>query len=245
MLTMRSYENSRTCKEYEGDGMDFAPRVYSERLMAKPASSVEDKVEEKRPTLIMLRRQASSLLIRGAWKMRTKELKKRIAEKMPKKVSAMDSRLNTPKFNGQEETHVLLINRESSGSYGDLKEGRLAELTVVRGALQSGRIVSGLEKAIYHELLMRRSFSKALPTNQRWCKTGKALRTFLDVLCALEAGAQVVIATLGIDGLSGNIEGWQAFIEEFVTRKGLKIYLLIGESTTQWMSNTIPLVASD
>ena len=58
--------------------------------------------------------------------------------------------------------------------------------------------------------------------------------TFASTLENAEKGTQIVLVSLGIDGISCNEPGWNALVKKFQHGKGLKMILLIAEDQSQW-----------
>lgn len=54
------------------------------------------------------------------------------------------------------------------------------------------------------------------------------------------SGTQVILASIGLEGLSGNEAGLVNFYRFWHDERGLELKILIGERMVQWVSKTIP-----
>lgn len=55
-----------------------------------------------------------------------------------------------------------------------------------------------------------------------------------ECLRTLPGESKVVLAIIGIEGMNTDLKKWKSLAKEFQGKAGLRIYLLIGETMSQW-----------
>ena len=138
-------------------------------------------------------------------------------------------------------TLVIIISR-TSGLTPWMDDKWKSEHDIAERMLKTGYHFPGLEDATYKHLYFSGvKLHSSLPSRHD-VKRRDCHREMQEMLIKAEDGSQIVFVSLGIDGMSADIPGWQNFIGsyQYTRAKKLDIYVIFGEHYKQWHANSVP-----